>query len=136
MTNARSPVFLLLAALVTCACATVYSQEKLSKPKGSAALKLDLKNNGQHVNAKVGQKIEITVGTVGPGNYGAARVSTPAVQFEKMEYAALQIPAGQTQIYYFRALKPGTAEIFIPHERPADVKRWPFRVTISVTEGR
>ena len=43
-------------------------------------LSLDFTNNGQSVKARVGQQIEISLGTVGPRQYGTPEISSPAVR--------------------------------------------------------
>jgi hypothetical protein len=43
-------------------------------------LSLSFANNGQHVSARVGRQIEISLGTVGPRQYGTPEISSPALQ--------------------------------------------------------
>lgn len=73
-------------------------------------------NTGQHVSATVGQPIEITLRTVGPGQYRSPQISSPAVRFESVAFPKDQIPAGPTQVYRFRAASEGEAQLEIPHQ--------------------
>jgi hypothetical protein len=72
-------------------------------------------NNGQQVTARVGQQIQITLQTIGPGQYGSAKISSPAIEFEGAGFTKEQIPAGPRQVYRFRARSEGEARINIPH---------------------
>jgi hypothetical protein len=72
-------------------------------------------SNGQQVTARVGQAIQITLQTIGPGQYGTPKISSAAIQFESAEFAKEQNPGGPRQIYHFRARSAGEARIDIPH---------------------
>jgi hypothetical protein len=72
-------------------------------------------NNGQTVTARVGQAIQLTLQTIGPGQYGSPKISSAAIQFEGAEFAKLQNPGGPRQIYRFRACSEGEARVNIPH---------------------
>lgn len=72
-------------------------------------------NNGQQVTARVGQAIQITLQTIGPGQYGSPKVSSAAIQFEGAAFAEEQNPGGPKQIYRFQARSEGVARINIPH---------------------
>jgi hypothetical protein len=72
-------------------------------------------NNGQQVTARVGQAIQITLQTIGPGQYGSPKISSAAIQFEGAAFAKEQNPGGPRQIYRFRARSEGEARINIPH---------------------
>lgn len=74
---------------------------------------LESKDNGHHVTASVGQQIQVTLTTVGPGSYGEAQVSSPAVEFENNALGMPLNPGGPTQIYIFRAANQGEAAIAI-----------------------
>jgi hypothetical protein len=73
-------------------------------------------NNGQQVTARVGQAIQITLQTIGPGQYGSPKISSAAIQFEGAAFAKEQNPGGPRQIYRFRARSEGEAQINIPHD--------------------
>jgi len=72
------------------------------------------------------QEVDLTLGTVGPGQYGEPTISSAAVRFEGMTLPAAQNPGGPTQLYKFRAVAVGAAVIIIPH----DTKPAPFTLTL------
>src|SRR6202007_2933027 len=72
-------------------------------------------NNAQQVNAQVGQTIQITLQTIGPGQYGSPTISSAVIQFEGAAFAKMQNPGGPKQVYRFRARSAGEARIDIPH---------------------
>ena len=115
MRHGRSAVWLLvLAAWISLSNAK--AQNTASPPSaGQPVLYLNGRNAGQHVAATVGQPIQITLGTVGPGQYESPQISSSAVRFERVAFAAQQIPAGPTLVYHFLATSEGEAEIEIPH---------------------
>ncbi|HKV80811.1 MAG TPA: hypothetical protein VJP02_21860 [Candidatus Sulfotelmatobacter sp.] len=96
---------------------------------------LNFANNGQHLSANVGQQIEITLGTVGPKQYGTPQVSSRAVRFESVALAMPINPGGPTYVYIFEAIAKGEAEIEVPiinSENPDATKLLSFAVTIRV----
>jgi hypothetical protein len=78
-------------------------------------LYLNGRNNGQQVTARVGQAIQITLQTIGPGQYGSPEISSAAIRFEGAAFAEEQNPGGPRQVYRFRARSEGEARINIPH---------------------
>lgn len=94
------------------------------------ALCLNRANSGQHVAATISQPIQITLQTIGPGQYDSPQITSAAVRFERAAFppAREQNPGGPTQVYYFRAASEGEAEVRIPHtaSNPA------FTVTIRI----
>ena len=74
------------------------------------------------------QEVELTLGTVGPGQYGTPTISSPAIRFEGMTFPAVQNPGGPTQVFNFRAVAAGTAVVTIRH----DTKPAPFTLTAWV----
>jgi hypothetical protein len=72
-------------------------------------------NNGQQVTARVGQAIQITLQTIGPGQYSSPEISSAAIRFEGAAFAKEQNPGGPKQVYRFRAHSEGEARIKIPH---------------------
>jgi hypothetical protein len=98
-------------------------------------LSLNFTNNGEHVAAKVGQQIEITLGTVGPKQYGTPLVSSRAIRLESVALAEPPNPGGPTFVYIFEAAAEGEAEIKVPLIYSDDLdltKRLTFAVTIQV----
>jgi hypothetical protein len=84
-------------------------------------------NEGQRVTAVVGQRIEISLATIGPGSYGDPFVSSAAIRFRNVAWPKSQTPGGPTQIYIFQGAAEGEAEIRIPHSG-----RGSFSVTVQV----
>jgi hypothetical protein len=77
-------------------------------------LSLNFRNNGQHLTASVGQQIEITLGTVGPKQYGEPQVSSPAIRLESIALDLLALPSGPTFTYIFEATAEGESQITVP----------------------
>jgi len=90
------------------------------KASGSATstkqevLSLNFMNNGQHLRATVGQYIEITLGTLGPAQYGVPLLSSTAVRLENTALNWPPNPGGSTFIYIFEAAAVGEAQVVIP----------------------
>ena len=116
MRHSRSTVLLLVLGLpsVSGGAANAQNAASPSSPK-QHVLYLNGKNRGQPVAATVGQPIEITLRTIGPGQYDSPQISSPAIRFESVEFAKEQIPAGPTQVYRFRAASQGEAQVKISH---------------------
>jgi hypothetical protein len=123
MTNSRSAVFLAALALWTASWRESGTQKVLS---------LNRANDGQHVAATVGQPIEITMQTIGGGQYGTPQISSTAVRFEGSAFKPPreQNPGGPTQVYRFTAVAEGEAQVRIPHT----AENVTFTVTIRVTK--
>src|SRR5579864_691196 len=115
MTNTRLRVGVVAFTLVLVVCSTAHAQQiETSSPKANQrVLSLSIKNSGQHLTATVGQQIEITLGTVGPPQYGKPVISSPAI---RLASTALwrTIPAGPTFIYIFEAAAEGEAQVTVP----------------------
>lgn len=114
-TNAQLRVCLVAFTLVLVVCSRTSAQKlATSSPNSSQRLlSLNFKNDGQHLTATVGQQIEITLGTVGPPQYGKPEISSPAL---RLVSTALwrTIPAGPTFIYIFEAATEGEAQVTVP----------------------
>jgi hypothetical protein len=83
--------------------------------RDEGALQLDNGSAGQDIPAHVGQEIDLTLQTIGPGQFEAPAISAPAVRFLGSALASVQNPGGPRQIYRFEVVAPGRAEIRIPH---------------------
>jgi len=88
---------------------------------------------GRRLTAAVGDTIEVTLQTIGPGHYGSPVLSSGSVVFLGESSAGPPIPAGPTQLYRFEAAS-GLADITIAHtgdprEGPAIP---PFVLTVGV----
>lgn len=58
----------------------------------------------------VGQEIQLTLSTVGPGSYDSLpSISSSAVRFLDMTFPPPQVPAGPTQVFRFVGATRGTA---------------------------
>ena len=137
MTTSRSAVFLVtLAFLWTCfGDADAQKVGMSSTSIEQHVLSLNFTNNGQHLAATVGQRIEITLGTVGPKQYGTPQVSSPAIRLESVALAVPPNPGGPTYVYIFETTAEGEAQVKIPiinSENPDWTKRLTFAVTIHV----
>jgi hypothetical protein len=137
MTNSR--IAFLSAALVCgwifCGNADAQKGNVSSINIKQAVLSLNVTNNGQHLAATVGQQIEITLGTVGPKEYGAPQVSSFAIRLESVELAGPQNPGGPTFVYFFEAIAEGEAQIKVPvidPENPDSPNQLTFSVTLHV----
>jgi hypothetical protein len=137
--NMRASRFaILLAALAFSrgGCGDASAQKVDTCPAGvKRQVALNFANNGQHLSATVGQQIEITLGTVGPKQYGTPEVSSPAVRFESVALAMPVNPGGPTYVYIFEAIAKGEAEIQVPiinSENPDATRLFSFAVTIRV----
>jgi hypothetical protein len=116
MGHSQSAVQLLVLALLWGFHGNGEAQNTVS-PSSAKHHVLYLKNTntGQHITAAVGQPIQITLQTIGPGEYDSPQISSSAIRFESVAFAKEPIPAGPTQIYRFRAVSEGEAQVKIPH---------------------
>lgn len=70
---------------------------------------------GQTLVASVGDTIEVTLQTIGPGQYGDPLVSSGSLRFLGQSPAGAPNPGGPRQLYRFEAVTSGQAEITIQH---------------------
>lgn len=94
-----------LAALLAVGCASA----------GSKTISLSNADSGGTVVAAVGDSIEVTLQTIGPGQYGTPISSWVSVRFLGESSAGPPNPGGVRQLYRFEAVAPGRADITIPH---------------------
>jgi hypothetical protein len=109
---------LVALALLTASCGNSSSQKvRTSQSIPQPELFLNRVNDGQHVSAKVGQPIVVTLQTIGGGHYDSPQISSHAIRFESAVYPPPpeQNPGGPTQVYRFTAAAEGEAQIRIPH---------------------
>lgn len=137
MTTPRSAAFLVaLASFWTCGNAVAQRSDISStKTNTKPVLSLNFTNNGQHLAATVGQQVEITLGTVGPQQYGTPQVSSAAIELESVALVGPPNPGGPTFVYIFAATAEGEAQVTIPlinAETPDSVKQLTFALTINV----
>lgn len=86
-----------------------------ASPAQSAALQLTNAAQDSVVELTIGQAVELTLQTIGPGEYADPELSSAAVSFDGKAYAPLQNPGGPKQIYRFHALASGSVTISIAH---------------------
>jgi hypothetical protein len=101
-------------------------------------LSLDFRNNGEHLTATVGQRIEITLGSYGMNPYGAPQTSSPAVRLESVAQVERPNPFnGAPNIYMFEAAGEGEVQVkfSLITEDPNLAKQLAFGVTIHVGPG-
>ena len=105
-----------LVSLLTCAC---YPDPEPAQ--------LTSKDNGRFVGLAFHQEVDLTLQTIGPGQFGEPVISSQAVSFEGMTFPTAQNPGGPTQLYRFRTVADGNAVITIPHDNGGA----PFTITLS-----
>ena len=116
MAHSRS-AFSLVALTLLCICcrsADAQRPDTRSTKSKQPLLSFDFKNNGQHLTATVGQRIEISLGTIGSQQYGDPLVSSPAIRLDSVAINWPPNPGGATRIYMFDAAAEGEAEVTIP----------------------
>jgi hypothetical protein len=63
-----------------------------------------------------GQEVGIHLQSIGPGEYLAPpAISSVAIRFEDVRLVTPAVPAGKTQLFRFRALRPGRALVTFRH---------------------
>jgi hypothetical protein len=71
----------------------------------------------QAITMSVGQELDITVGTIGPGGYGAPTISSSVLRRMNGDYPApCCTPGGPSQRFHFVADGPGEAVITLGQE--------------------
>jgi hypothetical protein len=65
---------------------------------------------------KAGRELDLTLGTVGPGEYESPpAVSSAVVRFLDVQVVAPPVPAGVRQQFRFETVRPGVAVIVFHH---------------------
>jgi hypothetical protein len=124
---------------IPCLCADVQKAGVSSTSSNRQLLSLNFTNNGQQVAATVGQRIEITLGTVGPRQYGEPQISSSVIRLDGVALATPVNPGGPTFVYMFEAAAEGEAQIKIPIINSQDqdlTKRLTFTVRIRVGSAK
>lgn len=119
-------------------CGNARAQSRLSHGSTPPLLSLTFANNGQHVSARVGQQIEISLGTVGPRQYGTPEISSSAVRLVSTELNWPPNPGGPGFVYIFEAVAEGEARVTVPvinGEQPPYTNDITFRITIAIGPG-
>jgi len=134
MTSLRSIILISGLALVSQAGCNAGAQNRSPHGRPAGVLSLSFANNGQHVSARVGQQIEISLGTVGPRQYGTPEISSPALQLVSTALDWPPNPGGPSFVYIFQAVAEGEARVTV---RVINVEQTPFTndITFSITVG-
>jgi hypothetical protein len=138
MTKARAKILMSGLALVLLLGGYVAAQNRQPHGRAPGVLSLSFANNGQHVSAGVGQQIEISLGTVGPRQYGTPEISSPALQLVSTALDGLSNPGGPRFVYIFEAVAEGEARVTVPvinGEQPPYPNDITFSITIGVGPG-
>jgi hypothetical protein len=101
-------------------------------------ISIDFTNNGEHLTAAVGQRIEVTLGSYGMNPYGAPQVSSPAIRLVSVALVERPNPFnGAPNIYMFETVGEGEVQVkfSLVTEDPDLAKRLAFGVTIHVGPG-
>jgi hypothetical protein len=116
MMHLRSAFILVELSLLIGFCGNSDGQ-KVSASVNQQELSLNRTKDGQHASAKVGERIVVTLQTIGGGHYDTPQISSHAIRFEGESDVspAKQNPGGPTQVYRFTAVAEGEAQIRVPH---------------------
>ncbi len=106
----RPRVILILACLLAVLAACARPEAGNSTPT-AAIIRLSLADSGKSIDVPVGTEIDITLQTIGPGEYGQPQISSSAVSFLDVSYVSPAVPAGPTQLFRFISESPGIAAI-------------------------
>ena len=100
----------------------------------SEPISLNNSSNGLTISVAVGDRIDITLQTIGPGQYETPVVSSGSVRFLGESSAGPPNPGGPRQLFRFQAVAPGRAEITIPHTilEPPPPQIPPFAIAVDV----
>lgn len=123
---------LVALALLMASCGSSAGQKVRTSPSiTQKELSLNRTNDGQHVSAKVGQPIVVTLQTIGWGHYNTPYISSRVIRFESAKYPPPreQNPGGPTQVYRFTAVAEGEAQIRIPHTHSNPTGTFTIQVT-------
>lgn len=100
----------------------------------SDRISLDNSSNGRTVTVAPGDKIDITLQTIGPGQYETPTVSSGSIRFLGESSAGVPNPGGPRQLFRFEAVTVGRADITIPHTAvdPPTPQTPPFAIAVDV----
>lgn len=100
---------------------------------GEETISLNNADAGRTVVAAVGDTIEVTLQTIGPGQYGTPSSSSMSVRFlGKSTPPGQPNPGGARQLFRFEAVASGRADIVIPFNGgPPQRPSFAFTVEVS-----
>ena len=81
--------------------------------RSDSIVALDAGDRDRHISAHVGDRIDVTLQSIGGGEYSPA-LSSSAIAFLNVEYCGT-VPAGVTQCFHFRAVSPGQVLLTFTH---------------------
>jgi hypothetical protein len=84
---------------------------------GSVASQLPFANadNGRSVAAVIGDEIDVTLQTIGPGQYADPTLSSDSLRFRDVALLTPPNPGGPQQLFRFAAVAEGVTTILIAH---------------------
>jgi hypothetical protein len=94
-------------------------------------ISLNSSSNGMTISVAPGDEIDITLQTIGPGQYETPTISSGSISFLGEADAGPQNPGGVRQLFRFEAVTIGRAEITIPHTL-GPLPTPPFIITVDV----
>ena len=100
-----SRVFCTVAAVIGLALTSCSREDRI---------RLTNADSGRQITVGVDAQIEITLQTIGPGEYSDPQVSSGSVRLVGVS-SLTPPPAGSRQLFRFQAAAPGRADIMIPH---------------------
>jgi hypothetical protein len=104
-----------------------------SNRDGPHRINLDTSSNGNTVAVAPGDEIDVTLQTIGPGQYETPTVSSGSIRYLGEFPAGLPNPGGVRQLFRFEAVTLGRADIMIPHTNAPPVPQPPsFAVAVDV----
>lgn len=139
MTSRRSIILISGLASALLARGNAGAQSRLSHASTPPVLSLSFANNGQHVSVRRGQQIEISLGTVGPRQYGTPEISSPALQLVSTALDWPPNPGGPRFVYIFEAVAEGEARVTVPvinNDPTLYTNDITFTITIGVVPAR
>jgi hypothetical protein len=101
--------------------------------KVGARIALGKSDSGRSITAAEGDRIEVTLQTIGPGRYDSPILSSGSVRFLGESQGAPN-PGGPLQLFRFDAVATGRADVTIPHsgESPNGPVTPPFALRVDV----
>jgi hypothetical protein len=95
---------------------------------GASPVALNNPASPARADLAAGQRLELTLRSVGPGAYTEPTVSAVALRFVESFLPRLQNPGGPTKVFVFEAVSPGTVQVSIPHSTRPDA----FNLTVTI----
>ena len=90
-------------------------------------------DSGRSITAQIGDTIEVTLQTIGPGQYGTPTATGASIQFLGEFSAGPPNPGGPRQLFRFEATRVGQAHVTVPHVGESPIGSTPpFELTVTV----